>query len=75
MILLSLQYKDEIKLNKIKTKKIKQLDKNNNIVNIFNSIKEAAENVKVHPSNISNVCNNKRKISKGFYWEFFWEFC
>jgi hypothetical protein len=54
----------------IKTKKVKQLDKDKNVLNTFNSIKDAAEYVKVHPSNISNVCNNKTKTSKGYHWEF-----
>lgn len=62
--------KHAIKNGLIKTKKVKQLDKDKNILNIFNSVKDAGENVKVHPSNISKVCNNKTKTSKGYYWEF-----
>lgn len=54
----------------IKTKKVKQLDKNNNLLNTFNSVKEASEKTNTDKTNISKVCNNKSKTANGFYWEF-----
>lgn len=54
----------------IKTKKVNQLDKYKNVLNIFNSLKEAGEKTNTNKSNISKVCNNKIKTANGYYWEF-----
>jgi hypothetical protein len=54
----------------IKTKRVKQLDKNNSILNIFNSVKEASEKTNTEKTNISKVCNNKIKTANGFFWKF-----
>ena len=61
-------------------KKIKQIDLNGNIVNIFNSIREASrymvenqltncklDTIKTH---ISEVCKGKRKTASKFRWEY-----
>ena len=36
----------------------------------FISIKDAAENMKINPSNIGSCCNNKRKSAGGYKWEY-----
>lgn len=45
-----------------KTKKVRQLDKDKNVLNIFNSLKEAEEKTNTNKTNISKVCNNKMKV-------------
>lgn len=52
-------------------KKVFQIDKNTNqIVNIFESISEAARRCNLHNQLISFVCSHKRKTSGGFIWEY-----
>jgi len=48
--------------------KIEQLDMKGNIVNSFNSIKEAYEITKIN--NISAVCRGVREKAGGFYWKY-----
>lgn len=49
--------------------KVKQLDKNTGkSLNIFNSVKEAAKNINISPSNISSCLTEKRKTAGGFCW-------
>lgn len=54
------------------TKTILQKDKEGNLINTFNSAREAAlflGNIKLN-SHINQCCNGKRKSILGFTWEF-----
>lgn len=49
-----------------------QIDKNtSNVINIYNSIKEASENTNIHRSDISMCIRGKRKTSGGYVWKKF----
>lgn len=54
-------------------KKVKQLDVNGNVINIFNSLGEAARaiNKPSGGSHIGAVCRGERKTAYGFKWEFY----
>lgn len=52
-------------------KKVCQINTTTNeIINIYNSIKEAAELLNLDRGSISKCCNGKRKSVGGFKWEF-----
>lgn len=52
-------------------KKVFQIDKHTNqIINIFDSISDAARKCNLHNQLISFVCSHKRKTSGGFIWEY-----
>lgn len=66
-------YKNGLKKpSKIKhiTKKIIQKDKRGNIIKEWNSASEAGNFLNICPSHIYECCNNKRKTSKNFCWEY-----
>lgn len=50
------------------SKKVCQLDLNDNIIKIFNSLQEAQRNLKI--SHIWDVISGKRKTAGGFKWEY-----
>ena len=56
--------------NNSRSVKIKQLDLNNNLLKIFNSISEAGSllNIKGKPTGISKVCKGKRVTAYGYKW-------
>ena len=47
-----------------------QIDKTGNIINRFNSIKEAERNLGISNSHISECCKGKRKTANGFVWRY-----
>ena len=49
-------------------KKVIQLDLNDNVLNEFESIKQAGQETGVSRSNISSCCNGKLKSAGGFKW-------
>ena len=49
-------------------KSVIKLDKDNNVIKIYPTIKEASEKNGITPSNITNVCNGKQKTAGGFKW-------
>lgn len=51
-------------------KSVIKLDKDNNVIEIYSTIKEASEKNKITPSNITNVCNGKQKTAGGFKWKY-----
>ena len=60
-------------LKSVHNRRIGQYDKDNNLIHIFNSLTEAAEEVyqdKKRAGDISAVCYGKRKTAKGFIWKF-----
>lgn len=51
--------------------KVKQLDKNNNIINIFESITEASKKTNIIQCKISNCLHNRQKTAGGYYWQYY----
>jgi group I intron endonuclease len=51
-------------------KKVYQYDLNNNLINVFNSCKDAGIELGVSKTLISKVCNGKNKTCKGFILKF-----
>ena len=47
-----------------------QYDMNNNFIEKFSSIKEAAEKIGCRASSITRVCKNKRKSTNNFIWRY-----
>jgi prophage antirepressor-like protein len=63
--------KVEIKSNKSKCKKIEQIDKNtNNIIKEFESIEQAAKELKISRSTISRILRNIDKPTGDFTWKY-----
>lgn len=66
--------KQEIKelfiANEITKKKIAKYDKNNNLIEIYESISEASRENNIKISSISYSANGKRKTGSGFIWHF-----
>jgi hypothetical protein len=52
-------------------KKIKQLDKNYNVINIFESVNEASEKNKIIRNEISNCLNKRQKTAGGYHWQYY----
>ena len=58
-------------LSESKSKKIKQLDSDFNLIKIWNSAIEASESLGLYLGSIHNVLGNSRnKSAGGFYWEY-----
>lgn len=59
-------------LNKGNGKKVIQLDDKNNIINEFNSTKQAEKYLGCSDncSKVNICCNNKRKSHKGYFWKY-----
>ena len=55
---------------KTNCKKVKQIDENNKIINVFYSMNEASKKTKISQSQISLCCNGKIKTAGGFKWDF-----
>lgn len=53
--------------------KVIQYDNNENIIKIWDSIKEASLELKIKDSNISLCCKGKRKSAGGFKWVYYKE--
>lgn len=53
-----------------KQRKIEQIDDCKNVINIFNSIKEASDLLKLDSSCISKVCKGKLKHTKGYIFRY-----
>lgn len=82
------QYKDcywcyEEDFGKINTKKdfthsqkiqVVQLDKEGDLISVFQSLKEAADFIGVRSENISRVCKGKMKTSRGYKWMYLEEY-
>ena len=50
------------------SQKVIQLDLNDNVLNEFESIKQAEQKTGIDASSISNCCNGKRKSAGGYKW-------
>lgn len=51
-------------------KAVLQLDKDNNLIGRYTSIKEAAQKTQCDASGITKVCKGKRKMCGGFQWRY-----
>ena len=51
------------------SKKTYQYDLEGNLIRVWNSVKEASEELKIGTSGISDCCNGKRKTNHGFIWK------
>lgn len=60
----------KIGLNKKRTKSVCQLDLDGNVINIFDSIREAESITGVGHSNISSVCLGRKITAGGFRWKY-----
>ena len=49
--------------------KVGKYNLNGELIKEYNSLKEASEELKVHPSNISKACKGVNKTCKGFIWK------
>lgn len=54
-------------------KKVIMLDKNNNKINIFDSINEASKKTNIIATSIGKCCNKKQKTAGGYVWEYYRE--
>ena len=57
-------------LQKRNNKKVIQYDINNNLIRVWDSLKEAAEQLNINHSKISLVCRGKRKTTGGYIWRY-----
>jgi hypothetical protein len=55
-----------VSIGKIITKPVIQYDLNNNKINEFKSVREAAEYLKISKGTISNICNKKYSLSRKY---------
>lgn len=62
--------KPNLKNNKL-SKKVVQLDMNNNVIKIYPSAKQAARENNFSQGHISEVCRGEKKTHKGFKWEYY----
>jgi hypothetical protein len=51
-------------------KSVIKLDIDNNILKIYNTIKDASEENNISSSNISNTCKDRQKTAGGFKWKY-----
>ncbi len=51
-------------------RKVRQYDMNGNFIKEWNSIKAAAEKLKLQSSHIVNCCKRERKYCGGYLWEY-----
>ena len=54
-------------------KKVIMLDKNNNKINIFDSVNEASKKTNIIATSIGKCCNKKQKTAGGYVWEYYRE--
>ncbi len=65
---------DDFDYSKIKirsVKKVAQYDMNNNLICVYNSIKEACKNTGFYKKNISMACNGRISSYKNFIWKYY----
>lgn len=56
-------------------RKVLQVDSDKNVINQFNTVKEAALFVGVASTNISFCCKNKHRTAKGYFWRYADDYC
>lgn len=65
------EYKKKLSESSSVKRKVKQIDKEGNVIKIWNSITEAEKTLQI--GHISHICNNKKnyKTSGGYMWQFY----
>lgn len=63
-------YKLGLKQSRIKPKQVIQLNKNNEIENVFESLQQIKKTLGYSSGNIAQVCNRKRKSAYGYIWRY-----
>lgn len=56
--------------NKPNSRKVIQYDKENNIINRFNSIKDASRQTNTNDTSIIHCCSGKFKTAGGYVWKY-----
>ena len=56
-------------------RKVLQVDSDKNVINQFNTVKEAALFVGAASTNISFCCKNKHRTAKGYFWRYADDYC
>lgn len=51
------------------TRQVGQYDENNNLIQVFDMVKDAAKEIGVEPTHISRACKSKYKCH-GYYWKY-----
>lgn len=51
-------------------KKVCVMDKDGNVINVFNSIMEASKEMNISPSSICSCCKGKRKMRNNLIWKY-----
>lgn len=63
-------YKESLQRSSAMKKSVKQYDKNKQLITIYQSIQEAADNVGCSVASISNCLKNKTYITCGYFWTY-----
>lgn len=63
--------KDKIYPNQFISRKVKQLDLNGELIQVYNSMYEAGKKTGCNHRHISEVCSGKRKTTGGYKWAYF----
>lgn len=63
-------YRLGLKQSRIKPKQVIQLNKNNEIENVFESLQQVEKTLGYSSGNIGQVCNGKRKSAYGYIWRY-----
>ena len=58
------------KMSIVKKKSVAQYDKNENLIKIWDCMKQASEELGINNSHISDCCRGKRKSAGGFIWKY-----
>lgn len=59
---------------KVQGKKVVQLDSNNNVLNVYDSLNEAGRALNLSSQNIGKVCKGLRNFCGGYRWKYFDDF-
>ena len=59
------------KMSAAKKKPVAQYDKNENLIKIWDCMKQASEELRINNSHISDCCRGKRKSAGGFIWKYY----
>ena len=58
------------RIKEAKSIPVVQMDKNENVIKVFNSITEASKELGISNSNITAVCKGRRKYASGYVWKY-----
>ena len=64
------KYRKSILASESAKKRVAKYDKNNNLIQVYNSITEASRKNNINITSISYSANGKRKTGGGYIWHF-----